>query len=39
MGSRRKAEKVSYDVGIEGFLRQHLNWVQSHRFLRIFNSA
>jgi hypothetical protein len=25
MGNRRKAEKVSYDVGIEGFLRFHLN--------------
>jgi hypothetical protein len=26
MGGRQKAEKVSYDVGITGFLRLQLNW-------------
>jgi hypothetical protein len=38
-GSRQKSEKVGYDVGIEGFLRWHLNWGQSRIFLKMFNSA
>jgi hypothetical protein len=37
MGSRQEAEKVSYDVGIEGFLRWLLNWGQNRRFLIMFN--
>jgi hypothetical protein len=32
-----KVEKVSYDVGIESFLRCHSNWGQMFRFLRTLN--
>jgi hypothetical protein len=39
MGSRQKAEKVSWDVAIEGFLRWYLNWVQNRRFLIMLKSA
>jgi hypothetical protein len=39
MGNRQKAEKVSYDVGMEGFLILHSNWDQKFRFLRILLSV
>jgi hypothetical protein len=39
MGSRWKAEKVIYDIGIEGLLRLHLNLGQKFRFLRTLNSV
>jgi hypothetical protein len=39
MDNRQKDEKVSYDVGIECFLRLHLNWSQKSRFLRMRNSV
>jgi hypothetical protein len=37
--SRRKVEKVSYDVGMEGFLGLHSNWDQKFRFLRTLHSV
>jgi hypothetical protein len=39
MNSHQKAEEVSYDVGIEGFLRGHSIWGQKSRILRICNSV
>jgi hypothetical protein len=39
LGSLRKAKKVGYDVGIEGFLRWLLNWSQNCRFIRMLNSV
>jgi hypothetical protein len=39
MGNRQKAEKISYNISMEGFLRWPLNWHQSRRFFRMFNSA
>jgi hypothetical protein len=35
VNSHRKAEKVNYDVSVEGFLRLHSNWDQKFRFLRM----
>jgi hypothetical protein len=37
IGSRRKAVKVFYNIGAEGFLRLHLNWSQTFRYLRMRN--
>jgi hypothetical protein len=39
MGSRRKAEKVGYDVGIEGLLIWYSNWGQKFIFLMTLNSV
>jgi hypothetical protein len=39
MGSRRKAVKVFYNIGIEGFLRLHSKWSQTFRYLRMRNSV
>jgi hypothetical protein len=35
MGSRQKSEKVSYNIGIQCFLRFHPNWGQKLRILRM----
>jgi hypothetical protein len=37
MSNHQKVEKVSYDVDIESFLRQHLDWGQKSNFLRMLN--
>jgi hypothetical protein len=39
MDSHQKYEKLSYDIGIEVFLRLHLNPGEKFRFLRMLNSA
>jgi hypothetical protein len=37
LSNRQKVEKVRYNVGIEGFLRWHLDWGQKSSFLRMLN--
>jgi hypothetical protein len=39
MGCHQKAEKVSYNIGIEGFLRCHPNWSQKLIILRMLKSV
>jgi hypothetical protein len=39
MGSRRKAQKVCYNIGLEGFLRLQSNWSETLRYLRMCNSV